>query len=909
MARNSNTVRKRGFSFLSLLLGFLLGIIFVLGAVVGGTYLALNSDLDKVLSFLGMDNSKDENGKHRYVNTTEAEGGVRSVLDLFKKIVDMGKNFNDMSVREIENLLPSFAKLIDSLGTTLNEYIEIDIEEMRDTKFGNFASFMQEIILDIKPGILVEKIGFGEAAENNKLLHVLLYGAEAQYVHHDGETYPIYFDVYTLENSVYVRDGDGHQLPATLNDYLEKDAVPAGSQQTYTLYFYEYNATKYVTYMEHNGTYEFTGDNQSFVYADYNADTETCTGTYYYNHGEKIVLFDLKLRDFAEGTAITALNRVRITEFIEIEGDGDLVYEIIGGITVGMFLNSTINFNDILSGVRIASLVKIDINEPLLAYLGYGVTDVSARIEGQDYKYTAQYDGKTCYIVMDGDKVEEIYYYDGGDKVKVQPTTVNNVADRLSGATDVLAFADFIDVYAPGSNDYNAILAFLGYGVTGLEPVPGNPNQYTGKYYKMDKKDADYGTGEDYVQCTVEVYQGKISRVYTQDGGNQTERKKTKIGEINERLNIVTEVLTLGDIINPTANDGILFKLKDKTIKEIPDAINDLTLGDVIEIKTDNKLMNKFADTKIGELADVMDTLGMSDFVTIYLGSVTTDNKPTSEVVIMTYIAYGVNNIKFYGDGTITVTENGGSVTKHYTHTGTYHTFDKQTYNCFIVTEKDLEENDICISEIWYQDGGNYFKVEGTAVDDIQKRIKGVTGDLTIGELLDEATTENAILDSLKDSTIESIPDDLNKLSINQLYANDIYGKDGEPEAVSSGSFDAAYVYYVKVNGKLELANGTGKLTSLPSDTTYYTYGAPISKWKLILYSDNSEQVFYINDVPALIDNVTENIQKSTIAELDAAGVIEVEDDVLEKTVPGMGKKYGQCTLKEVIDFLNNMAV
>lgn len=975
-SKRTQVVKKRGFSFLSLLLGFLLGIIFIVGALVGGAYFGLTSDLDKVLSIFGLDNSKDESGKNRYVNTDEAAGGARSALDLIKRIVDMASGYETLTVGQIENLLPATTPLIDSLGDTLTYYANVDMEEFRAVEFSKFSDYVSEVMLDIEPAVLMDKLGQGEAMSQNKLLNVLLVGAEAQYVKNGSEAYPVYYDVYVTDDGEnYTRRDDGTALPKNLVDCLDKDAVPEGERQTYTLYHYLCHDRHYATYENDDGSMAYTGDDPSYEYGNFNEDIQKCTGTYYYvngdKDGEKITLYPLTVRDYVEGTATDALNRVKITEFIEISGDRKIVDEVLGDITVGMFLNSTINFNEILNGVHLPTVVSVDFENPILAYLGYGITDVTPA-EGQDYSYTATYTDPSgekieCYIKT-GDDGNKVYYIDDGKEVDVPETTIKEVSEKVDSAMDVLALPDLLDIEEPTAENNNAILIFLGYSLAGLEKQPDG--RYKAKYYPGTFTDVDGKKVYDTVECYIEAKNGKLLRAYTEEAGVKTYLEKTKLENISTQLNMVTDVLTLGEIVTVTEDDGILYELRDKTITEIPDAINELQLKQVIDIDDSNRVMKKLGEYKIGELSNAMDELTLPDFLTIYLTDVKEGSPADSELVIMTYIAYGVTALKaetgnFEVDG----------VTKNYTHTGTYHALDGEKYPCYIVTQKTMNEEEDEIFEVWYYlKDDKYIQETGTAVTGVNGRIDGVTKDLTIGELM-QVDESNTILSSLKDSTISTLSDDINKLAINTLYAEQVYAleKDGtqfetvkrkvvdsstNPTQVQTSDYDVNQVYYTFDGSKYSLANGTGRLTSddfsegpyysygkdgdtylIGFDTSFvyytddnmselaensgkltafsdgvYTYGPALGIWRILLCDRKdggaNEQVFTVNGIPDLVTSITENLKSCTMRELHESGVITFETPaVLDEKMPGGAKTYGASTLDEVITAFNDYLV
>ena len=89
----SNSTRRKGFSFLSFLLGILIGIILIVGAIGGAVAFVMLNDLDTVFNIVGIDNSKDENGNNKLVNTDVDKGGVKTVWELFTAIGGFAGDF------------------------------------------------------------------------------------------------------------------------------------------------------------------------------------------------------------------------------------------------------------------------------------------------------------------------------------------------------------------------------------------------------------------------------------------------------------------------------------------------------------------------------------------------------------------------------------------------------------------------------------------------------------------------------------------------------------------------------------------------------------------------------------------------------------------------------------------------
>ena len=191
---------------------------------------------------------------------------------------------------------------------------------------------------------------------------------------------------------------------------------------------------------------------------------------------------------------------------------------------------------------------------------------------------------------------------------------------------------------------------------------------------------------------------------------------------------------------------------------------------------------------------------------------------------------------------------------------------------------------------------------------------RSVTRDLKIGQLMD--VSGNKFLEAVGNSTVASLPADIQKLSVNQLYAQDIYEKeDGEVKLKLAAEYNGKYLYYELADGEYRLVNAesdrAGKLTEAQFESgVYYTYGKTVPVWKLLLYTSDGgaeyECAYSINNLTSLITNVTTNTRKSTLRELYDAEILYFENEsVLELNIRYEGREMflGKLTLEQTIDF------
>lgn len=163
---------RRGFSpVLAFVLGFLLALLLTAGAVVGGVIYALNYKLDR-LEF-----NKGVNGEYIYVNA-DPNGETATALQLFNKIVALGSDYSSMTVAQVEEIFPVASSITDKLTGAFLEYVEIDMQRLKDTKFSELGDFIGDAVMDVCPATLLEKFG-GDLADND-ILKLVLYDESSQ---------------------------------------------------------------------------------------------------------------------------------------------------------------------------------------------------------------------------------------------------------------------------------------------------------------------------------------------------------------------------------------------------------------------------------------------------------------------------------------------------------------------------------------------------------------------------------------------------------------------------------------------------------------------------------------------------------------------------------------------------------
>ncbi len=528
----------------------------------------------------------------------------------------------------------------------------------------------------------------------------------------------------------------------------------------------------------------------------------------------KTILYDgdgnpVTLRAFAEGDALDALYEKKV---VDLAGaDDELSNKILGEVTVGDLVNGGVNFNDILNGLTVPDFVEVDPSNKLLVYFAYGITE----LKNSGGEYTGMYslsEGEKVPCRLETEvsengaaKISAAYYTDAdGSRVEIAGTTIQDVSERTENLMDELTVSDIIHVNAPVEGNYNTIMIFLAYSVSDITAEQGDGYSYTGVFNFED------GSTK---KCYIFNEGAEVSDICFYEDGEYVSVQKTSVSNVAKQVNRLTATLKIKDVVNISPTDKLMSKLGEYKISEVGNAVNDLALNDFIEI-----------------------TYGAGG---------------ASETVLA-YMAYGVTDIKA-GDGF--------AVGEYYTHSGTLHEIGGGVRDCYIVC------TDGVITKVFIEFDGQAQEVQGTKINQVNERVSGITNDLTIGELM-EVDEGNIFLKAISGSTISSLAGDISKLSVNELYAENIYSssKDASGEKVEiylavndvreATQYSAGVVYYVYSDVGYSLASTTGKLSVgqfdelnsagqtlytagegkilFDSAFLYYTYDAEKDKYTLV---------------------------------------------------------------------------
>ncbi len=229
---------------------------------------------------------------------------------------------------------------------------------------------------------------------------------------------------------------------------------------------------------------------------------------------------------------------------------------------------------------------------------------------------------------------------------------------------------------------------------------------------------------------------------------------------------------------------------------------------------------------------------------------------------------------------------------------------------------------------------------EPTSINDLTQAnspFEKITSQITLGELMDEEKIESdLLLKHFKDKTIDSLLDSTNTLTINELFATDIYLTAPEGATVDLDGTEVKQGDFIVMVGEKQY-DETGKMLFFDKTTNAPLFkkvpdDAPLSEreikngpWKYMLsnpqYEEGSEDPLKkdkyltptINEMGSLISNMTTNIQTATLNDLVNDGILSLDDGLLNKevereikikvTIPNVGEQTATKPI-EGLDFL-----
>lgn len=675
---------------IAFLLGFILGILAIVGSVAGVCVYVAKADLDSIFQTLGIQN-KDNDGNYIYINTDPENGGAQNLGDLLSivhgylyspdsSVMDYPVLGNSLS--DINDLLPVTGKLLnEKLYPMIDKYVDVEWEEFEKISISEMPQFLSNTLMDVRPAPLLEKLGMnglvGEDA--NVLVKSLLAGAEFSYAYTEDDCkFPVYYDTYVYNDglsSYYREEGvNGQQAyPANLNDDLLYDTKTknADGKNVYRLYYIpctlnadgtlsdaplnvaeSQNKTREgtdeqeriiygagttfiaVKYDADNNKYKLNSNYAQYAYySDYGFHNIDRTGNFYYsNDDSEMQIYPVTLRSFSDPNEVfKPLYSTMVSELLGGKnGDNAVVNSMFGNVSVGELMDGKVNFDEAVNDLELAKVVNIDPEESLMAYIGYGLSNITKVAEGHYVGY-AEIDGSSveCTITSElkgtpAKRAINKVVYKAQDENDIQidkelhGTKVKEVASLTSGL-------EITAVMKVKTSD--AILAYLGYGISGIEQSDTGRNYSHTATYKAED-------GREFPCFITTDDESVITSVWYMDGEQRVTVGGTTISKLSGKVSSISNELCLKDVMNVTESDSILWSLRNSKICDLGKDVKGLKIKDVLDEKSinDSPILRQLSNKSIDDLSSAIDAISIQSIYAKEIYALSSDKEDPKEV-------------------------------------------------------------------------------------------------------------------------------------------------------------------------------------------------------------------------------------------------------------------------------------
>lgn len=925
MSKNGSGGSKVLTAIIAFLLGFIFAILVEVGAIFGVYTFVTTRDINTIMSAIGL-NNKDEDGNDKYINTDPDNGGVTNLKELIAglqnlvyvngEVVALGKSFDDF-----ESLVPATKMVLNLVYNTVDGYIELDREEFESTPLSGLAQVLSNSVMGIKTGALLQKLNMDSVTgdDANAIVKSLLMGAETEYAavayasaaEESGEgapsfKLPVLYDYYFYDEALsrYYREQPDRATPLPANLEGREDLLCETAMD------------------EKDG--EFTNKRFKLFYVPCRvsqngiSETEYSTGEYIYTDG-------------AGGeTRFTVLTFAEDTDFICVKPQEDGSY-------------------------------VLDHASVWAAYDESKADDYSNRFAG--YSYDVNHAGNYYYAVKNEstEKYElkticgkNYFRSNAGELIQLDALTVSDlISDTFGpldsvpvhsvvGANSDIAYKVFgntsLGELMRGEVDFNKLINDLEIGTIITNVAPDN-KVMSYVVYKIsdltDNGDGTYGAvydkfGENEQPVTVKVEGGCISEVRGLDG------KLIEGVKVNQVAAMASDmpVTVLMDI---AADDGIMRYLGygvSGSVQALPDAtdghgnaydysghvhIDGVAKPCYYTVNANDIIKDVWyydGDTKVAVPSTTVSTIGdrLENF---------TDDLTIRDVLILEESDRFLNAI---ADTPISQL---GSAIK-----------DVTVDNLF---EPDQIEKNALLREL----RGTKLGELDTAIDSLliqsiyAEEVYGLPADTGLMEVVDfDPTYKYYVINTDTDSGTAVntfvLANGDGTLTQEQFDArgNTVYYTKGAEEGTDGAKmkivgFDESWLYYEEDaanEGKHVLTekqvtagmteserdNAIGHLTEeqyLATDdngnrTKYYSYGFAKGMWNLVLFKNEAEKAYTMNNFNNMVNSCADNVNKATFFTLQRAGIIASNVN-LEKTFNGT--KLGDWKLGELILAISQM--
>lgn len=388
--------------------------------------------------------------------------------------------------------------------------------------------------------------------------------------------------------------------------------------------------------------------------------------------------------------------------------------------------------------------------------------------------------------------------------------------------------------------------------------------------------------------------------------------------------------LSLGEImdIGEDESSQLLQSLKDVPLGGISDAVNELTLDEIVAIDESDPLLSALKKSTLESLADDISALPVQALFsdTMYEQTLVGTGADYAELKAI----YGEDNLYIYEEGAYSLcpasVADGTNIYSPYKpvtdpdeYEGTilyYLDGGKMTAATGVTAWSlpDVLPDGVDKTTQFYLslDGGGY-EAASPAADGTYSADKIWYFDKATEKMMSLSLTPAAygLLPSVTDGNGEPTVSLFTKLTPAQTVI-----VDGEERYVNGNLFwfDISKETWVLAETEAH-TDRDGNVTYTLADAsaagkTLYTYGSPVGVWKYLLLQNGAEQTCTVQNIDALVANVSDNIDSAAVGDLYADGMIDISDpDALNADLSAFGGKYvgmtlGELTIEETMDLV-----
>lgn len=921
--------KKGGFlgKFVSFLLGMMFGAVALVGGVIGGTYLALtrvkiNDAVNKVEGIAGIQIPLDDYLSEVYAN--------QSVLDLVQDIVGVASDVasGKGTLNDLNTISPAVGKLLTGEGGLLELLagygLKLDASQVMnkylvkgDNASGEETDYLFGYITSEIKNMPLDSILKVAGMEGNALIDILVYGIEDEDYTRDEQ------------GNIVMKDGKeiltlGGVGGADLTDRILK--APAGSFMK-SMGFEGNALLDTIIYGIEGEDYTVLGDKKVMNPGKHQLTFEELLGSGFESRLDKLpvdAILDVKTND-SMMLAVAYGTKNRYT----INGNKVTMNQIEYTLDNGVFYDD--------KGVEVKAMVE-EFNGSEFAYVLTLADETKQYVKLKDGKYVAY-------------AYEE--YNDAYKPILYPKNTVGDLQDDMASLVDDVTLADILSI----ENKDGDVLSSIAFKADGTPRTIGELRNNQAEI--MDTITLADAIGID------ENEEGMIHAIAFDKDGNARTLGDFKDGKSKEIFNSIT----IEDALDVTESSHAVIKAiafdKDGNARTLADfegaksnaIIDSITLADALGVtQGDGDMMSAIAFDKDGNprtLGDFSDETTREGIIKdIELTSVI-KTTPSEADAVVRYMLYGKEGVHYnvgadgqpvyllkrvallgtsvyneYGELIEGATANG---TASYTHQGKTYTLlaDNTLGTVNIVTDTDDD-----IKATLYYVENEYYKPH--TIGDMQDGdlLTNMNHHLTLGDMMSEEELErNTILKTLKDVSVDGLPNAINNLTIEDAFSEHFSYRTRDEHG-------NIYSYHINENG--EFVDDNGKV--MAGLTLIDINNNPVSMedkdqaltgtWKYLLMDGKDEhgKIIIRHDYTLVnLDNtashLTENIETATLFELSRDGIVNnlsgLDDDINpiflntkipvktgeghteEKTLAELGyTKLGYFTIEHLLTFV-----